>query len=611
MRWPIIAIAALLALAPVAEARAAKVKVVFHVMSKCPYGVTAEQGFLPVYRKLRRHVDWRLEYIGTDRNGKLGSMHGHDEVQGDILQLCARRLSAKRWTTFLECQNQSWRTLPTGWEACARQANIKVKKMRACFAGLQGEDLLRRSLLRSKAANASGSPTIVINGKAHKGGRSEADFTRAVCHAITGRKPAVCKAIPPEPVVRAFSLSDRRCPKCEKRIREINHMMKRRFFPRLKVTNMDWSSAATRKLYRKLGLTSLPTVVFEKGVEKASKFNTLNRFLDQKGAYWVLTKVGVTHDPTREICHNGIDDTGNGRVDCADAQCKQTLVCRKKVPRKLDVFIMSQCPYGVRAVNALKQVLPHFRGRLRLGIHYIATKTATGFSAMHGQSEVDENIRQLCAMKHYARRDQYLKYIWCRFQGTGWRGNAWQKCATGGISPITIERCWKGAEGKQLLEQDIKLARTLGIGASPTWLANNRHTFSGISATQIWTRVCKHNKKLKGCKNPISAAAEAEPFAGGCQASPPGQAPAAPASPTGGGKVGIKICDEVLEKYERCIRTKIPQKSRATLLRAVTQWRALWRKQAKTAAGRASLQETCKTTGDALRMAMQTFKCRW
>ena len=67
---------------------------------------------------------------------------------------------------------------------------------------------------------------------------------------------------------------------------------------------------------------------------------------------------------------------------------------------------MAWCPYGVRAVNALKEVLPHFRGRLRLDIHYIATRTASGFSALHGQPEVDENIRQLCVKKHYHRRQR-------------------------------------------------------------------------------------------------------------------------------------------------------------------------------------------------------------
>ncbi len=499
--------------------------------------------------------------------------------------------------------------MPAGWEACARQARIKVSKLRACFLGQQGENLLRRSFLRSKAANAGGSPTIVINGLVHKGGRSERDFTAAVCAAITGRRPALCGAIPPEPVVRAISLSDRRCARCEKRIREINDLMKRRFFPKLQVTQMDWSSAAARKLYRKLGLKALPTMIFHKGVERAGKFNRISRFLARKGSYRVLTSVGVNHDPTREICDNRVDDTGNGRVDCADVQCKQAMVCRKQVPRKLEVFIMSQCPYGVRAVNALKKVLPHFRGRLRLDIHYIATRTSTGFSALHGQSEVDENIRQLCAKKHYARRNQYLSYIWCRFQGADWRGDDWRKCATGGISPLVIQRCWKGAEGKRLLEQDIKIAKVLGVAASPTWLTNNRHKFSGISPRQIRAGVCKHNASLRGCKKAISAKAEAEPFTGGCGAPQP-RAPSAQGQPSGG-KVGIKICDEVLEKYERCIRTKIPRASRATLLRAVAQWRELWRKQAKTTDGRASLKETCKTTGDALRRAMQTFKCRW
>ena len=482
-----------------------KVKVVFHVMSQCPYAVQAENGFLPVYKKLRRHVDWRLEYIGTDKNGQLESMHGHSEVQGDMLQLCARKVSTRGWTTFLDCQNQSWRKIPANWKACANMAGINVGKMRRCYQGTKGQDLLRRSFLRSKAARAHGSPTIMINGKAHSGGRSERDFTAAVCRAMTHRrKPAVCRQIPPEPVVMATALSDRRCPKCDKRIAEVERIMKKRFFPKLQVTRLDWSSPKAKKLYRILGLSSLPTMVFDHNADRASKFNAIKRFMKQHGRYWVLTGIGVTHDPNKEICNNKVDDTGNGKVDCADAQCSQDMLCRKRVPRKLDLFIMSQCPYGVRAVNSLKEVLPHFRGRLRLDIHYIATKTASGFSALHGRSEVEENIRQLCAKKHYGKRNRYLSYLWCRYTGNAWRSDDWKPCATGGISPLVIERCANGAEGRALLEQDIKLAKGLQISASPTWLTNNRHKFNGISPRQIWTGVCKRNGR--GARRPSLAA---------------------------------------------------------------------------------------------------------
>jgi len=72
------------------------------------------------------------------------------------------------------------------------------------------------------------------------------------------------------------------------------------------------------------------------------------------------------------------------------------------------------------------------------------------------------------------------------------------------LSVSTIRSCATGSEGKTLLRQDIKVGHALGFSASPTWLANNKHKFSGIDPTTIQTNICKHNPRLKGCKKELS-----------------------------------------------------------------------------------------------------------
>jgi hypothetical protein len=165
----------------------------------------------------------------------------------------------------------------------------------------------------------------------------------------------------------------------------------------------------------------------------------------------------------------------------------------------LDVFVMSQCPYGVMGLDAMKDVLNAFGDELDFGVHYIAEETDNGFRSLHGQPEVDENIRELCAIKHYDKDQKYMEYIWCRNKDI--RSDNWKSCTGGnGIDTAVIEKCSTGQEGKKLLAEDLKLAQSLKVGGSPTWLVNNRSTFGAISAKDIQKNVCEKNPEMKGCK---------------------------------------------------------------------------------------------------------------
>jgi hypothetical protein len=148
-------------------------------------------------------------------------------------------------------------------------------------------------------------------------------------------------------------------------------------------------------------------------------------------------------------------------------------------------------------------------------IHFIADEQPDGsFKALHGQPEVDENIRQLCAMELYPKKYQWFEYIKCRNNDI--RSNEWQGCATQAKMDVAkMEKCATGEQGRKLHAEDIKLAKALGIGASPTWLANNKFQFSGVAAEAIKKNFCAYNQGLKGCEATLSGAAAPGP-SGGC-----------------------------------------------------------------------------------------------
>ena len=594
-------------------AAATPVEVRLFLMSKCPFGVQTLDRIFPALEPLGERVKLRLDYIVSEQEGVLRALHGEPEVKGNKQQLCAMELahSPKAWRVFISCQNRSWRSIPQGCEVCADEAELKRDAFKRCFDGPRGDELLRESMARSQASGARGSPTILIGGQRYGGPRTEKAFLRSACAQAPAPPPAACEALPPEVEVQVVILSDKRCGKrC--RPHDLVDTLRGRFFPRLTVTTLDYSDPQGKRLFKQLALERLPAILFKAGVERAEAYPRIERWLQLRGTYRSL-KVPAPFDPTAEICDNGKDDTGDGKVDCADRACEQSLICREEQPRRLDLFVMSQCPHGVKALDAMKEVLAHFKGRLEFHVHYIAEqKKEGGFSALHGQPEVEENIRQLCARKLYGRGRHYMKYIWCRNKEI--RSNHWRRCAKAGMSARRMSLCVK-RQGEKLLAKDLLLAKALEVRASPTWLANNRYKFSGITAEAIRRNICKHNPGMAGCDASLSDDAQASGAACGsnAEAQPPAHAEGEDAVPAGfeAYKVGVPPCDDYIQKFLRCVRDKMPPDTRPLLERSLLVTARKWREVVKAKENTSDLATGCAAALTAAQAALKEYGCTW
>ncbi|MBW1872442.1 MAG: DsbA family protein [Deltaproteobacteria bacterium] len=482
---------------PTAPVAGDPVLVEFFVMSKCPFGVRVENDIIPVLAKMEGMVDFRLEYIGTEKNGQLTALHGETEVLGDTIQLCAAKYFPDRYLKLISCMNDNFRAIPEGWENCAKQNGLAVEPIDACFRGDEGKVLVRGSYMLSKERKARGSPTMFINGKIYRGSRGEKSFTREICRAFVAKQPKVCESIPAPVEVPLTILTDARCKDCrtDRWVPRFETM-----FPGVKIKIVDYETAEGKALYAQVveHAKFLPVFLFGKEIEKTDNYERLRRRLLPVGELLIMRSMGK-FDPTMEICDNGLDDTGNGKVDCKDPDCVQTFACRQEIPKKLEVFVMSQCPYAVKGLNAMRPVMQRLKNDIIFEVHYIAKAEGEGFRALHGQPEVEENIRQLCAIKHYSKNYKFLDYVWCRNENI--RSAEWAACAgENGISTKKIETCSTSAEGQRLLREDIGLADKLKIYGSPTWVVNGRHKFNGIDEEVIMENFCKHNPDYTGCQ---------------------------------------------------------------------------------------------------------------
>ena len=153
-------------------------------MSQCPYGTQVEDAIAPVLEKFGDSVDFSVNFIAGDNgDGTFDSLHGQPEVDEDIRQVCAMKLSPKNYMKFIVCQNKDIRNAAANAEACAEEAGIDVDALKTCAEGAEGKALLSESIKKSEAVQASGSPTIKLNGVDYNSGRDATSLQRLYARA--------------------------------------------------------------------------------------------------------------------------------------------------------------------------------------------------------------------------------------------------------------------------------------------------------------------------------------------------------------------------------------------------------------------------------------------
>lgn len=198
----------------------------------------------------------------------------------------------------------------------------------------------------------------------------------------------------------------------------------------------------------------------------------------------------------------------------------------------LDLFVMSQCPFAVSAEKAIIYLLDTFKEEMDFELYFIAfeaqdakeqidkkdlmdngeefedygTEKCSGilqidsnaqFYSLHGQSEVEEDIRQLVIMKHDP--EKFLDYLF--FRAEDYNTDDWTASAMKASLDIEhIKELVEGPEGETLLRENIKRAKGLNVDSSPTLFINGEIYKGRIEKNSLGRYICKHIAQLNACK---------------------------------------------------------------------------------------------------------------
>jgi len=178
----------------------------------------------------------------------------------------------------------------------------------------------------------------------------------------------------------------------------------------------------------------------------------------------------------------GVFKESGGYLVYEDRQRAGLYAGRPEKKNTLEIFVMSQCPYGALAENAVleaekNKLLPE---GLKVEIHFIGDakkdeKGAWVFSSLHGQPEWEENARQIfIAQKFPGKFNAYLLE-----RNKEYSSPDWQKAAkAAGLDAAAVTA--GSEEARNLLAADFAATGALGITTSPSFIVDGQRFMVGL-----------------------------------------------------------------------------------------------------------------------------------
>lgn len=153
-------------------------KLTAFVVSQCPFGLQMQRVFKKVLAEqpnLASVLD--VKYLGSVEGDKITSMHGDNEAQENLKQICMREEQKNFYWPYLSCYMQEGKT-----DECLANVGVDTTSLQACVTDkTRGLTYAKKDFDLANKYQISSSPTLLLNDKQTV---SEFDFGGRVPDAI-------------------------------------------------------------------------------------------------------------------------------------------------------------------------------------------------------------------------------------------------------------------------------------------------------------------------------------------------------------------------------------------------------------------------------------------
>lgn len=205
--------------------------------------------------------------------------------------------------------------------------------------------------------------------------------------------------------------------------------------------------------------------------------------------------------------------TGAATTDCSNTPTSEK--------PEVQAFVMSHCPYGTQIEKGLLPVLKLLKNKVDFKIRFV-------YYAMHGETEVKEELTQYCIQKE--QNDKLLTYLECFLED----GKSAACLTKAKIDTKKLEACQESADKQfgitenlndnskwlngrfPLFNVDKALNDEYGVGGSPTLVINDQTARSGRDPASLLSAICcAFDEKPAECEEVLSTATPSPGFGSG------------------------------------------------------------------------------------------------
>jgi len=179
------------------------------VVSNCPYG-------LQMQRVMKKAIDEQpallnnldVKYIGSIENGKITSMHGDNEAQENLRQICIREEQKPKYWDYLSCYMKEGKS-----EDCLSQTGVNATQLNGCIDDQsRGLAFAQKDFDMANKLQIASSPTLLLNDQQivsefDFGGRTANALKEVVCCGSNTKAGFCNKDLSKDDVATSFSLT--------------------------------------------------------------------------------------------------------------------------------------------------------------------------------------------------------------------------------------------------------------------------------------------------------------------------------------------------------------------------------------------------------------------